>query len=160
MADINHSPGPWEYIKSDEFHGAYICNLVGNTVADFYVMSKPSELSVRNGGQSKPISHCGAEADVNAKLVTRLFNLYLAGKAMVRRQADAILARGDLPADADWGLTENEIAAAQMMNGLMEQNEALVKLLQELIAIEGPQPGTGEWAGKVQKMIAEVRGES
>ena len=113
-----------------------------------------------NGAHGDTIIAGYIKSEEHARLVTRLFNLYLAGKAMVGRQNDNIINQGGIPPDHDWGLTENESAAAQMMNGLWEQNEKMVALLEELIDIEGPQPGTGEWAGKVQKLLAEVRGES
>jgi len=35
----------------------------------------------------------------------------------------------------------------------------LLGLLQELIDIEGPQPGTAEWANKVRAAIAKATGE-
>lgn len=36
----------------------------------------------------------------------------------------------------------------------------MVALLKELIAIEGPQPGTAEWARKVEAMIARAEGRA
>ena len=35
----------------------------------------------------------------------------------------------------------------------------LLALLEKLIDIEGPQPGTGEWANEVQAAIKKARGE-
>lgn len=41
---------------------------------------------------------------------------------------------------------------------LMAAAPDMLALLQELIDIEGPQPGTSEWAGKVRAMIAKAAG--
>ena len=42
---------------------------------------------------------------------------------------------------------------------LADQRAELLGLLQELIDIEGPQPGTAEWASKVRAAIAKATGE-
>jgi hypothetical protein len=68
-AVAGHTPGPWEYVPSTEHHGPYVSGPFGGDVCDCYVMSKPSELSTRNGGASRPIHHQGEEADANARLI-------------------------------------------------------------------------------------------
>jgi hypothetical protein len=62
------TPGSWEYVPATEHHGPYIVSEYGGTICDFYVMSKPSELSTLNGGPSKPIAHCAEMAGPNARL--------------------------------------------------------------------------------------------
>lgn len=65
-----HTPGPWEYVPSNGNHGPYVSNGWGaGDICDCYVMSKPSELAVCNGGASKPIPHQSEEADANARLI-------------------------------------------------------------------------------------------
>lgn len=63
------TPGPWEYVPSNEHHGPYVCGPWGGDVCDCYTMSNPSALSVRNGGDSKPIHFFGEMADANARLI-------------------------------------------------------------------------------------------
>ena len=61
--------GPWEYVPSNENHGAYVVSLFGSDICDCYTMSNPSALSVRNGGDSRPIHFMGEQADANARLM-------------------------------------------------------------------------------------------
>lgn len=69
MSDGKHTPGPWEYVPSTEHHGPYVTSDFGSTICDCYVMSNPSALSVRNGGDSRPILHLDEMADPNARLI-------------------------------------------------------------------------------------------
>lgn len=64
-----HTPGPWDYVPGTEHHGPYVTTEYGSTVADCYYMSNPYSLSVRNGGDSKPINHMREMADANARLI-------------------------------------------------------------------------------------------
>jgi len=65
-----HTPGPWEYVPSNENHGPYVVNGWGaGDICDCYTMSRPSELAVCNGGTSKPIHFQHDEADANARLI-------------------------------------------------------------------------------------------
>lgn len=65
----DHTPGPWEYVPSNEHHGPYVAAPYGGDICDCYVMSDPSSLSVRNGGPSKPIHLQSGAADANARLI-------------------------------------------------------------------------------------------
>lgn len=67
-SENGHTPGPWEYIPGTEHHGPYVMSYVGD-VCDCYTMSNPNAASVRNGGESYPISFQGEEADANARLI-------------------------------------------------------------------------------------------
>lgn len=69
------------------------------------------------------------------------------------------------------GHVANVFAATNIPNGIrIEERNAnahliaaapeLLALLEELIDIEGPQPGTAEWAGRVRAAIARARGEA
>ena len=70
MTEVKHTPGPWEYVPSNENHGPYVANGWGaGDICDCYIMSKPSEIAVCNGGTSKPIHHQHGEADANARLI-------------------------------------------------------------------------------------------
>lgn len=71
---ISRTPTPWEVIPSTEHHGPYIVSPYGSTLADLYVMSNPSALSVRNGGDSKPIHF--PDADANASFIVRACNAH------------------------------------------------------------------------------------
>lgn len=64
-----HTPGPWEYIPSSKHHGPYVASAYGGDICDCYTMSNPSSLSVRNGGDSKPIHFQHERADANARLI-------------------------------------------------------------------------------------------
>lgn len=64
------TPGPWGYVASNENHGPYVCNDWGaGDICDGYVMSNPDSLSVRNGGNSRPINHQHDEADANMRYI-------------------------------------------------------------------------------------------
>ena len=69
MSEVKHTPGPWEYVPSTEHHGPYVTSDFGTTIADCYVMSNPGNLSVLNGGDSRPIHHLHEMADPNARLI-------------------------------------------------------------------------------------------
>ena len=64
-----HTPGPWEYVPSTEHHGPYVTNQWGGDICDCYAMSNPASLSVRNGGDSRPIHFQHEAADANARLI-------------------------------------------------------------------------------------------
>lgn len=83
MSETKWLPGPWEYVPSDEHHGPYVCGPHGGDVCDCYVMSKPHEPSLRNGGTSKPILFFGELADANARLIAAAPTMadYIARKA-------------------------------------------------------------------------------
>lgn len=75
------SPLPWELIASTENHGPYIVNAAGSDVCDFYAMSNPMSLSVRNGGDSKPVKFM--DADENAAFVLEAVNSHASLKQRV-----------------------------------------------------------------------------
>ena len=66
-SESEHTPGPWEYVSGEEFHGPYITSDFGD-ICDFYVMSKPEEASILNRGPSKPVLMQGSQAEANARL--------------------------------------------------------------------------------------------
>jgi hypothetical protein len=72
--ELETSPLPWDLIEATEHHGPYIVNAYGGTVCDFYAMSNPLNLSIRNGGDSAPISFTCA--DGNAALAVRAVNMH------------------------------------------------------------------------------------
>jgi hypothetical protein len=63
------TPGPWEYIPSNENHGAYVSGPFGSDICDCYTMSRPDMPSTANGGPSKPIPFQGEMSDANARLI-------------------------------------------------------------------------------------------
>jgi hypothetical protein len=63
------TPGPWDYVPSNEHHGPYVTSDFGSTICDCYTMSNPTGLSVRNGGDSKPVPFMWEMADPNARLI-------------------------------------------------------------------------------------------
>ena len=65
------------------------------------------------------------ENDANTALIIRLANLFFAGTTRAEDHTTGVLTRGDMPADPDYGLTENEIAAARMLNALSDQDDKL-----------------------------------
>jgi hypothetical protein len=77
------SPGPWELVEATEHHGPYVVNVYGRDVADCYCMSNPLSASIRNGGDSYPVNHCGDEAHANARLIAAAPDLlYALGLAL------------------------------------------------------------------------------
>ena len=68
-----------------------------------------------------------------ANLIVRLANLYFAGTASAEQRAADVIAKGDISADPDYGLTENEIAACRMMNALMDENAELLEALETIM---------------------------
>lgn len=69
-----HSPTPWELVEGNEYHGPYICSNFGTSLCDLYVMSTPSSLSARNGGNSEPIPF--VDADENAAHIVKCVNVH------------------------------------------------------------------------------------
>ena len=99
-----------------------------------------------------------SEDEGRARLIVRLANLYFAGTARDEKHAAEVLARGDVPANLDYGLTENEIAAASMMNALMDENAELLEALENLTAfIEGEAPSLAEENCNVLTALAVIR---
>jgi hypothetical protein len=92
-----------------------------------------------------------------ARLIVRLANLYFAGQEAEVQQDKAIRARGDLPPDRGYGLSEGEQAASLMMNGLLAENDALLSLVQRFVALP-----SGAWhperhAAEEAELVTEAR---
>jgi hypothetical protein len=83
-----HTPGPWEYVPSTEHHGPYVEAPFGGTICDCYTMSNPSALSVRNGGDSKPVLFFHEMADPNARLIAAAPDMLAALKELTQRALD------------------------------------------------------------------------
>ena len=115
MSDTQHAPGPWKVEEST----------IGNdgTPYAYYIVAN-------GGGWNCVVSTFADATDTNVRLITRLANLYFSGTARAEKRTDVIEAIGGIPADPDYGLTENEIAAARMMNALMDENAELLEALE------------------------------
>lgn len=85
QAQKERTAGPWHYVPSTEHHGAYITSDYGSDIADCYTMSNPSALSVRNGGDSRPVPHCGEQMDANASFIVTAVNAHDELVAALRR---------------------------------------------------------------------------
>jgi hypothetical protein len=81
-ASAAHTPGPWEYIASNENHGPYVVAPWGSDIADCYTMSNLSDRAVCNGGTSKPIPFQHEAADANARLIAAAPDMLAALKDM------------------------------------------------------------------------------
>ena len=102
------TPGPWGYVASNENHGPYVCNDWGaGDICDGYVMSNPDSLSVRNGGNSRPINHQHDEADANMRYIAAVnpaaISELLSTLESLQRENEALknLIDGDNCADPD-----------------------------------------------------------
>ena len=99
MAETAYTPGPWEYVPSNENHGPYVVNGWGaGDICDCYTMSKPNELAVCNGGTSRPIHFQHEEADANARLIASAPDLLEALQAVAKVMPKYAL-KGDTASD-------------------------------------------------------------
>ena len=103
------TPGPWEYVASTKDHGPYVASNFGSDVCDCYTMSNPSALSVRNGGDSRPVHFLGEMADANARLI-----------AAAPEMAEAI----DLLLKSTWGTDASHAALARVEAALAKARGA------------------------------------
>ncbi len=70
MGNVKHTPGPWEYVPSNEHHGPYVANGWGaGDICDCYTMTLPNQPSTASGGPSRPIHFQHGEAEANARLI-------------------------------------------------------------------------------------------
>lgn len=74
--EFKHSPLPCDLVKGNEHHGPYLVNAYGGDICDFYTMSNPNAISVRNGGTSYPVHF--ADAAENAEFAWRAINSFQA----------------------------------------------------------------------------------
>lgn len=116
-----HTPGPW--LRDGDF---------------LYALTE-----IHDRGKRVPVNRFGAsfqrgegcspeELRANAELTLRLANLYFAGQAYAAQQDADTITKGDLPADRDFGLSEDAQMAAKALNALMVENEAQSALLRRL----------------------------
>ncbi len=102
---------PFDLIEGNEHHGPYIVNSYGRDVCDFYTMSNPASLSVRNGGDSEPIWF--TDAAENAAFMHRAANCHhelVAALKLVMTWIDNW--SPDFIADEEWPEDEARISAA------------------------------------------------
>jgi len=155
-ASVEPTPGPWSVVEpvAIDYRAPLIYGADGGSLI----------ACAEGGGPKRAVS--GGEARANATLIVRACNLVLAGRALQAAQQAKIAARGDLPPDLDWGLSEGEIAAALMMNALIEKNDKMLAALKLASTVIGEIPsgvlGTQEPAyralGVVDAAIASVEG--
>ena len=116
-------------------------------------MTNPGSTEGREGHRTD-----GPDATQRAVLCIRLMNLHNAGLAQGAAEDAAILARGDMPADRGYGLSENEIAAAVIMNGLLAENEILIAALREIAAAHVPDQSAASGYSEPDWVRAHVAG--
>lgn len=127
------TPGPWHLPHFADDSCKCNCRTI---VSECYAgaictVEVDNGLRIGEGGNDAPPLQ---EAKANARLIVRACNLVMAGKALQDAKRAKIEARGDLPPDLDWGLSETEQAAALMMNALAEENAELLAALQNVVA--------------------------
>lgn len=103
--ETRFTPGPWECVPATEHHGPYVTSEFGSTIADCYAMSNPSSLSVRNGGDSKPIIFMAEMAEPNAHLIAASPKLYETVSACLK-QIESIIADG---VPTDWDMWRDDL---------------------------------------------------
>lgn len=90
--------------------------------------------------------------EVSSRLVDRLRGRYAVGPTLPNGEPEF--------GWSQYEVTPIMLEAATSIEQLCAIKADLLALLQELIDIEGPQPGTSEWAAKVQAVIAKATTES
>lgn len=90
------TPGPWHYVPSTEHHGPYVESSVGGTICDCYMMSNPTALSVRSGGDSKPILFFHEMADQNARLIAAAPDMLAVLKEIINECVSATAQDGEV----------------------------------------------------------------
>lgn len=128
MTDTKHTRGPWGY---DGPSSGTKINDDGGDFAIYVKRDGKSHIIAETYRQTDAANFEPAEA--NAHLIVRLANLYFAGTARAEKRTSDVFARGDIPVDPDYGLTENEVAACRMLNALMDENTELLEALECLI---------------------------
>lgn len=120
-----HTPGPWLW------HWAVDRN--GNADGRIHTDQRHNTLGMAVCIAVSPRYQTKEQWEADARLIVRACNLVMAGRSLQDAQQAKIAARGDLPPDLDWGLSEGEQAAALMMNALIEQNDAMLAALKMLL---------------------------
>lgn len=92
-----HTPGPWDYVPANEHHGPYVTSDFGSTICDLYTMTNPNNLSVRNGGDSRPVPFLAEMADPNARLIAAAPDMLDALK-----RCEAMVSTDQGPPNWDW----------------------------------------------------------
>ena len=152
MTDTQNTPGP--LVLGDTF---------SHLDKDFFDVVAPGWEFTAHDGVTKHNLVAQYMTEENARLFIRLWNLHFAGTAIAEKRTADVLANGDIPADPDYGLTENEIAAARMMNALMDENAELLKALEDVAGWVGGMCGCradDEYHNKLLAVIAIAKGET
>ncbi len=71
MSDTRHIDVDLEYVKATEHHGPYITTEYGNTVADLYIMSRPT---IMVPSKPRPVPFLHEFADGNARRLVAAWN--------------------------------------------------------------------------------------
>ena len=116
MSGATHTPGPWDYVQSTEYHGPYVTSDYGSTICDCYTMSNTADLSVRNGGESRPIHHLHEMADPNARLIAAAPDMLAALEMCINQlERDTV------------ALYDDFLAVAEISNALAIAHAAIAK---------------------------------
>jgi hypothetical protein len=123
------TPGPWEFVEAGRTEEEYN---VARPLTIGEVAWPHNDIANVFSADDSTVSITREQAVANAALIARACNLVQAGHALQKAQEAKVIARGDLPPDLDWGLSENEQVAALMMNALMERNDILIAALEKI----------------------------
>ena len=72
MSETKFTKGEWGVVRSDGYHGFYVEDSNGYTVADLYFMSKTSGLSVDHGDNPEANAHLISAAPLMYEMLKRL----------------------------------------------------------------------------------------
>ena len=118
-----HTPTPWQFAP-------LTTRGVDTTDGLGYIRPLDEDgLEIAHHGDT---GRSGEENRANAALIIRACNLLSAGLALEGSQDAAIRARGGLPPDRSYGLTENEVSTCLMMNALLQENGRFRKALEDI----------------------------
>jgi hypothetical protein len=134
------TPGPWEFVPGDEYHGPYVTSEFGSTICDCYTMTEPGPLSFERKRRPVPFLHEMAEP--NARLIAAAPDM-LAALRNVRALISEAAMTGFNCKDGDWA--ERLFLSQQTTSRAIDKavSKSTTRLMELLPSPENGNPGDG-----------------